>query len=114
MSQISRFTVDGGYIQSMEGNVGGEVEVERGEDAGVPAHTGMKATKGKGQAMEETGKDARKGEEGSEGKEGEYEGVSKGAGVGASMTIDLMDMLCNDVIFVYCQVIEDCRYWSRI
>jgi len=80
---------------------------EGGEDGVVYVRTvmkRMKLTKGKERVREEMGKGGRKGDEREEGEEEEDEGVTKGDGVGASMTIDLMDTLCNDAIFGYCQV----------
>jgi len=82
---------------SMERNEGGEDEV-------VYVHTAtkrMKSMKGKEQVREEMGKGGRKGDKG---EEEEDEGVMKGDRVGASTTIDPMDMLCNNMIFGNCWV----------
>jgi len=94
----------------MERNVGGEIEAESGGDRTISVGTGTKATKttatmkGKEWAKGATGKGGPKGLEGLEVLEGEEEVETKGEGVGATTTIDPMDMLCNNVIFGYCHV----------
>jgi len=110
VSSISGFKLDWwvcGTDERQEGtaskplNVAGAVEGENGEEAEVAVGTATKGRKGKERAREVKGKGVKKGEEGSEAEEEEG---TKGEGVGASTTLDVMDTLCNKAIFGYCRV----------